>query len=56
MVSSKNPVTFLKGIKNKVGDKVKVMFTKGAVFYDEGGALITVPPEALKIRNGKTGT
>ena len=52
---SKKPVTFLKGIKNKVGDNVKVTFTKGVSSYDEGGALITVPSSNLKTPDGKEG-
>ncbi|MEI8204373.1 MAG: glycoside hydrolase family 3 C-terminal domain-containing protein [Bacteroidota bacterium] len=52
---SKQPVTFLKGIKNKVGDKIKIEFTRGVKPYDEGGALTTVPAEYLKTADGKRG-
>jgi beta-glucosidase len=52
---SKHPVTFLNGLKNKVGDKVKIEFTKGITPYDEGGALTTVPSDYLKTPDGKPG-
>jgi len=53
-ISSK-PVTFLDGIKNKLGDKVNISYTIGVNPYDEGGELATVPSENLKTPYGKEG-
>ena len=53
-ISSK-PITFLDGIKNKLGDKVNISYTTGVNPYDEGGELITVPEEALKTPDGRHG-
>lgn len=52
---SANPVTFLQGIRNKLGDNVKINYTKGVNPIDEGGALTTVPSDYLKTPDGKEG-
>ena len=51
-VSSK-PITFLQGIKNRLGPGVKVEFTKGVMPLDQGGALTTVPTECVAPPDGK---
>jgi beta-glucosidase len=45
---STRPVTFLQGIRNKLGDRVKVEFTKGLIPFDQGGALQTVPTQYVR--------
>jgi beta-glucosidase len=50
-ISSK-PITFLQGIRNKLGEKVRIEFTKGVVPFDQGGALATVPTEFVKPPGG----
>lgn len=52
---SAKPVTFLQGIRNKVGEKVIINFTKGVNPIDEGGALTTVPSDYLKTPDGNEG-
>jgi beta-glucosidase len=51
-ISSK-PVTFLQGIKNRLGPGVKIRFTKGVVPLDQGGALATVPTDCVTPPDGK---
>ena len=50
---SSRPVTFLQGIKNKLGPGVKVEFTKGVMPLDQGGALTTVGTEFVTPPGGK---
>jgi beta-glucosidase len=50
-ISSK-PVTFLEGIRKKLGKDVKIQFTKGIIPHDEGGALMTIPSGFLKPPDG----
>jgi beta-glucosidase len=50
---SSNPVTFLQGIKNKLGKDVVIRYTKGVLPLDEGGALVNVPAESVIPANGK---
>ena len=50
---SSNPITFLKGIQNKAGDKIHIEYTKGIAPDDEGGALTTVPVEFVKPSSGE---
>jgi len=49
---SAKPVTFLQGIKNRVGSKIKILSSKGVVPYDEGGALTTVQAKYVKPSKG----
>ena len=51
-VSSK-PVTFLQGIRNRLGEGVRIEFTKGVMPTDQGGALRTVPALYVKPPDGK---
>lgn len=51
-VSSK-PVTFLQGIRNRIGEGVRIEFTKGVMPTDQGGALTTVPTRYVKPPDGK---
>ncbi len=52
---SAKPVTFLQGIRNKLGDSITINYTKGVNPIDEGGALTTVPSDYLKTPDGKEG-
>jgi beta-glucosidase len=50
---SSNPVTFLKGIQQKAGPGIKVLYTKGISPIDGGGALTTVETRYVKPPSGK---
>ncbi len=50
---SSNPVTFLKGIQQKAGPGIKVLYTKGVAPIDGGGALTTVETRYVKPPSGK---
>jgi len=50
---SSNPVTFLKGIQQKAGSGIKVLYTKGVAPIDGGGALTTVETKYVKPPSGK---
>lgn len=51
-ISSK-PVTFLQGLKNRLGDGVKVTCTKGVMPVDQAGALSTVPTAFVFTPDGR---
>ncbi len=50
---SSQPVTFLQGLKNRLGGGVRIESTKGVMPPDQGGALTTVPAEFVKPPDGK---
>ncbi len=50
---SSQPVTFLQGIKNRLGDNVRIEFTKGVMPLDHAGALTTVPTRFVTPPDGK---
>jgi beta-glucosidase len=50
---SRNPVTFLQGLKNRLGDGVAVEYTKGVMPLDQGGSLMTVPTACVFTPDGK---
>ena len=51
-ISSK-PVTFLQGIRNRLGDDVKIEFTKGVMPVDHAGSLTTVPTRFVTPPDGR---
>lgn len=50
---SSHPVTFLQGIRNKLGNDVQIEYTKGVPALDQGGALTTVPADFVTPPNGE---
>lgn len=51
----KNPVTFLKGIRNKVEPKIKVLYAEGANLSAEKLNLKPIPPVFLQTEDGQEG-
>jgi beta-glucosidase len=50
---SLKPITFLQGLRNRLGDGVKIEFTKGVTPIDQAGSLSTVPTACVYTPDGK---